>query len=123
MAADVKLVGLIGGAVGLGYGPLLVAILLHVVRLPTRLAAGSALMLGIFTAIPTFLGKVATNQVPLPEGVVVATVASLFVVVDWRTSRILEPRIHRWLLAAITALLAARVWITVIAGLGGVPRH
>lgn len=116
-AALMAAAGLIGGAVGAGYGPLLVAILLHVVRLPTRLANGTALILGIFTALPAVLGKMATNQVPVSASFAVALTTLLFVVIGWKSSRVVPPHLLRWLLAAVTGTLAARVWITLLANL------
>jgi uncharacterized membrane protein YfcA len=58
-------VGLLGGMVGQGGSFLLVPLMLHVLRIPTRVVIGSNLALVLFSSAAGLAGKLATAQVPL----------------------------------------------------------
>lgn len=58
-------VGLLGGMVGQGGSFLLVPLMLHVLRVPTRVAIGSNLALVLLSSAAGLVGKIATAQVPL----------------------------------------------------------
>lgn len=58
-------VGFLGGMVGQGGSFLLVPLMLHVLKLPTRVAIGSNLALVLLSSAAGLLGKLATAQVPL----------------------------------------------------------
>jgi uncharacterized membrane protein YfcA len=57
-------VGLLGGMVGQGGSFLLVPLMLHVLRVPTRVAIGSNLALVLLSSAAGLAGKLATAQVP-----------------------------------------------------------
>ena len=63
-------VGLSGGMVGQGGSFLLIPLMLHFLRLPTRIVIGSNLALVVFSSAAGFAGKLATGQVPLLLGAV-----------------------------------------------------
>ncbi len=58
-------VGFLGGMVGQGGSFLLVPLMLHVLRIPTRVAIGSNLALVLLSSAAGLAGKLATAQVPL----------------------------------------------------------
>ncbi len=58
-------VGFLGGMVGQGGSFLLVPLMLHVLKVPTRVAIGSNLALALLSSAAGLLGKLATAQVPL----------------------------------------------------------
>jgi hypothetical protein len=58
-------VGLLGGMVGQGGSFLLVPLMLHVLRIPTRVVIGSNLAIVLFSSAAGLAGKLATAQVPL----------------------------------------------------------
>jgi uncharacterized membrane protein YfcA len=58
-------VGLLGGTVGQGGSFLLVPLMLHVLRVPTRVAIGTNLALVLLSSAAGLAGKLATAQVPL----------------------------------------------------------
>ena len=58
-------VGFLGGMVGQGGSFLLVPLMLHVLRVPTRVAIGSNLALVLLSSAAGLAGKLATAQVPL----------------------------------------------------------
>ena len=57
-------IGLLGGMVGQGGSFLLIPLMLHTLRLPTRVVIGSNLALVLFSSLAGFAGKAATGQVP-----------------------------------------------------------
>ncbi|MDO8589017.1 MAG: sulfite exporter TauE/SafE family protein [Armatimonadota bacterium] len=57
-------VGFLGGMVGQGGAFIVLPVMLHVLRVPTRMAIGSSLGVVFFSSAAGFVGKVATNQMP-----------------------------------------------------------
>jgi uncharacterized protein len=102
-------VGFLGGLVGQGGSFLLIPLLLHGLKLPTRVAIGSNLALVALSSLAGFAGKLATGQVPfltaaaLVAGAVPA--AQIGSVVSFRT----PPRWLRYLLAALVLLAAVKM--------------
>jgi len=58
-------IGFLGGMVGQGGSFILIPLMLHVLKLPTRMAIGSNLALVFFSSLAGFVGKLAIGQVPL----------------------------------------------------------
>jgi len=56
-------IGLFGGMVGIGAIAFIVAVLVYFLRVPARVAIGSSLGIGLFSAVAAFIGKAATAQV------------------------------------------------------------
>lgn len=57
-------VGFLGGMVGQGGSFLLIPLMIHALRLPTRVAIGSNLGIVIFASAAGFVGKLSTHQIP-----------------------------------------------------------
>ena len=102
-------VGFLGGLVGQGGSFILIPLMLHVLRLPTRVVIGSNLALVFLASLAGFIGKAATGQVPYLPAVllVLAAVpgAQIGSVLSHRTS----PRWLRTTLAVVIALAAVRM--------------
>jgi uncharacterized membrane protein YfcA len=109
-------IGFLGGLVGQGGSFILIPLMLHVLRLPTRVVIGSNLALVFLASLAGFVGKAATGQVPLLPAVllVVAAVpgAQIGGILSHRTS----PRWLRTTLAVVVALAAAGMITDVING-------
>ncbi|MCP4601955.1 MAG: sulfite exporter TauE/SafE family protein [Proteobacteria bacterium] len=58
-------IGLLGGMVGQGGSFILIPLMLHVLKLPTRVVIGSNLAIVFISSIAGFVGKLATEQIPL----------------------------------------------------------
>jgi uncharacterized membrane protein YfcA len=117
LAISIALViGFLGGLVGQGGSFILIPLMLHVLRLPTRVVIGSNLALVFLASLAGFVGKAATGQVPLLPAVllVVAAVpgAQIGSVLSQRTS----PRWLRTTLAVVIALAAAGMITDVMNG-------
>jgi hypothetical protein len=106
-------VGLMGGLVGAGGAFILVPLLITVVGIPTRITIGSSLAITLWTGAMGLLGKLVTGQIPfalalpLMAGAIPGAQAG-----EWLARR-LRIRTLRWLLCAVTTLVAARIWIDV----------
>ncbi len=57
-------IGSLGGMVGQGGSFILIPLMLHVLRLPTRIVIGSNLALVFLSSLAGFAGKLATGQIP-----------------------------------------------------------
>ncbi|MBI5904300.1 MAG: sulfite exporter TauE/SafE family protein [Deltaproteobacteria bacterium] len=99
-------IGFLGGLVGQGGSFILVPLMLHALRLPTRVVIGSNLALVFLSSLAGFAGKVATGQVPPIPAVllVLAAVpgAQIGSILSHRTS----PRWLRTTLAVIVGVAA-----------------
>jgi hypothetical protein len=99
--------------VGAGGAFILVPLLITVVGIPTRITIGSSLAITLWTGAMGLLGKLVTGQIPfalalpLMAGAIPGAQAG-----EWLARR-LRIRTLRWLLCAVTTLVAARIWIDV----------
>ncbi len=109
------LLGLLSGIVGQGGGFLFVPVMLHLLHIPTRIAVGSALLVGILSSFSVMLGRIGTFQVPWLESVVVVVGAIAGAQLGARFSQRVPGRWLRILLSLIIVFITLRV----IAGLIG----
>jgi uncharacterized membrane protein YfcA len=102
-------VGFLGGMVGQGGSFLLIPLMLHVQRLPTRVAIGSNVGIVLVASMAGFAGKLGTGQVPLLPAatLVIGAVAGAYL------GSVLSLRTHpAWLrrgLAVVVALMAVGI--------------
>lgn len=104
------LLGFLIGMVGQGGAFITIPVLLYVLKVPLRVALGSTLAIGLFSATAGLAGKVATGQVPFYMSIALLAgavpVAQLGAVVGRRTNT----KILRWLLAIIISATAIKIW-------------
>ncbi len=107
-------VGLWGGMVGQGGSFILIPLMTAFVRIPTRIAIGSNLAIVLLSSIAGFIGKAATGQIDwlmtIPIAITVIPAARLGSVV----SRMTPVTRLRQALAALIAIAAVRIWISVL---------
>lgn len=70
-------IGFFGGMVGIGAIATILAVLVYLLRVPPRVAIGTSLGVGMFSAIAALIGKAATAQIDPP--LALAVVVSAFV--------------------------------------------
>ncbi len=103
------LIGLLGGIVGQGGSFILIPLMLHALKLPTRVVIGSNLAIVLLASLAAFVGKLGTTQVPLTAAVAVA----LGAVPGAQLGALLSERTRpKWLhrsLAVVVALAAAGI--------------
>jgi uncharacterized membrane protein YfcA len=111
-------VGIAAGLVGAGAAFLLVPLLITIFKLPTRLAIGTSLAITLWTATAGFLGKLITAQVPFGPALALVLGALPGAQIGERVSHAAPAQVLRKLLAAVTAVVAVRVWIDALRQLG-----
>jgi uncharacterized membrane protein YfcA len=101
------------GLVGQGGAFILIPTLLYVLKIPLRVALGSTLAIGLFSASAGLVGKVATGQVPylmaLPLLAGAIPSARWGSIVGKRT----KTQFLKWLLAALIMATAIKVWLDI----------
>jgi hypothetical protein len=109
-------VGFLGGLVGQGGSFILIPLMLHVLRLPTRVVIGSNLALVFLASLAGFAGKAATGQVPLLPAALLALAAVPGAQVGSVLSHHTSPRWLRTTLAFVIGLAAAGMIVDVLGG-------
>lgn len=105
-----------GAVIGfLGAGNFIfVPILIYILRVPTRVAIGSSLLIAMMNTSSGFLGKLVTGQVPFLAAVLVVAGATLGAVGGERVHRRLSSARLRQIYALMVASIAFRVWLTIL---------
>jgi len=114
--AIAAVLGFFGGMVGIGGIAFFVAALVYLLRVPTRVAIGTSLGIGLFAAIAAFVGKAATAQIDPPLAAIVFVAALVASPVGAAVSVRTQPRVLLWTLSAIVAIAALRITITALTG-------
>ncbi len=102
-------IGLLGGMVGQGGGFMIVPGLIYLLRIPTRVALGSSLAIGLISGLAGFAGKVMTAQIPLWPSVAVVAGALIGSLGGSRLSQRVSQVALRRALAVIVMLTALRM--------------
>lgn len=117
LAVSIALViGFLGGLVGQGGSFILIPLMLHVLRLPTRVVIGSNLALVFLASLAGFAGKAATGQVPLLPAALLVVAAVPGAQIGSVLSHRASPRWLRTTLAVVIALAAAGMITDVLNG-------
>jgi len=107
-------IGLLAGIIGQGGAFLFIPAMIYLLHIPTRIAIGTALAVGIASSIAVLLGRVGTNQIPyLMSAVLVAGVligAQFGSVVSQRTPR----QALRRVLAILITITAIKMWYEIL---------
>jgi uncharacterized membrane protein YfcA len=106
----------VGIAVGLlGAGNFLfVPLLIYVLKIPTRITIGSSLAIHVLNGFSGFLGKLITGQVPFLMTIAVVLGACLGAFVGEKSHSRASPEVLRYAYAGIIAIVAIRVWLTLL---------
>lgn len=99
-------IGFLGGLVGQGGSFILIPLMLHVLRLPTRVVIGSNLALVFLASLAGFAGKAATGQVPFIPALLLVLAAIPGAQIGSVLSHRINPRWLRTTLAVVIALAA-----------------
>lgn len=109
-------VGLLGGLVGQGGSFILIPLMTSFVRIPTRIAIGSNLAIVLLSSMAGFIGKAATGQIEWLMAVPIV----LTVIPATRVGSLVSRRVPvlglRRALAALIAIAAIRIWVSVLFG-------
>jgi uncharacterized protein len=103
-------IGFLIGLVGQGGAFIIIPLMLYVLKIPLRVALGSTLAIGLFSASAGLIGKVATDQVPfhmaaaLLLGAIPAARLGGFIGKKTKTQYL------KWILAVIIIGTAIKIW-------------
>jgi uncharacterized membrane protein YfcA len=107
------LTGLVIGFLGAG-NFIFVPVLIYLLRVPTRIAIGSSLLIALMNTASGFLGKLITGQIPFLTAGLVVGGATIGAVLGERVHRQLSSRMLRKIYAFLVVVIAARVWLTIL---------
>jgi uncharacterized protein len=90
-------------------------LLIYVLKVPTRIAIGSSLVIALINTSAGFLGKLVTGQIPFLLTLAAVLGATLGALAGERVHGRLSSRVLRRIYAGMVALIAVRVWLTIFA--------
>jgi uncharacterized membrane protein YfcA len=105
--------GVVVGFLGAG-NFIFVPLLIYVLKVPTRIAIGSNLVIAVLTTFLGFLGKLLTGQIPFLMTLAVVIGAGLGALGGERSHGRVSPRALRYAYAAVIGVVAVRIWITLL---------
>lgn len=111
-------VGLLGGIIGQGGAFLLIPLMLYIMRIPTRIALGSSVVIAFLSAIAGFAGKWSTEQIPFLMAVVLASGAVLGAQAGGKLTKQVQASTLRTILAVLIAGTALRMGYSLLAQYG-----
>jgi uncharacterized protein len=105
--------GVLIGLLGAG-NFIFVPLLIYVLKIPTRIAIGSSLFIAMMNTSSGFLGKLLTGQIPVLLASSVVIGAAIGAVVGEKLHSKVPIKTLRQIYGAMVALIAARVWMTLL---------
>lgn len=102
-------VGFFGGMVGIAAIAFIIAGLIYLLRIPPRIAIGSSLAIGVFSAFAALLGKAATAQVEPLLALLVLLAAVVWSPVGAFVGQRTRPRLLMRLLAVVVFITGLRM--------------
>jgi uncharacterized membrane protein YfcA len=103
-------VGFLVGLVGQGGAFITIPLMLYVLKIPLRVALGSTLAIGLFSATAGTIGKLATGQVPIAMAAALLIGAVPVAKAGAWVSKRTKTQHLRWLLAFIISATAIKIW-------------
>ncbi|MCG2710631.1 MAG: sulfite exporter TauE/SafE family protein, partial [Thermodesulfovibrionales bacterium] len=105
--------GFLIGLVGQGGAFIIIPTLLYILKIPLRVALGSTLAIGLFSATAGLIGKVATGQVPFSMAWPLILGAFFSVKLGGVVGKKTKTEVLRWILALIISATAIKVWLDI----------
>ena len=106
-------IGFLIGLVGQGGAFITIPILLYVFKIPLRVALGSTLAIGLFSATAGLIGKAATGQVPFYMSIALLAGAIPTARLGGIVGKKTKTMFLRWILALIISATAIKVWLDI----------
>jgi uncharacterized membrane protein YfcA len=106
-------VGVVVGLLGAG-NFLFVPVLIYLLKIPTRITIGSSLAIHVLNGFAGFMGKLISGQIPLFMTLAIIIGATLGAIAGERSHSRVSPKALRYVYAAVIAVVALRVWATLL---------
>ncbi len=104
------LIGFFAGIIGQGGAFLFIPAMLYLLRIPTRITIGTALVIGMISSVAVLIGRIGTHQIPYRmAGVLVAGVL-IGAQAGAKASHRTPKKILRGILAVIITATAVKIW-------------
>jgi uncharacterized protein len=104
------IVGFFIGMIGQGGAFIIIPILLYLLKIPLRVALGSALAIGMFSSTAGLAGKIVTNQVQFKMAAALLLGAVPFARFGGHVSQKTKARYLRWTLSVVISAAAIKIW-------------
>jgi len=106
--------GVLSGLIGQGGAFLFIPVMIYLLHIPTRIAIGSALAIGILSSIAVLLGRIGTDQVPY----LLASIITVGVVIGAQFGSIVSQKTPRttlrYILAVLISITAIKIWYEIL---------
>ncbi len=106
-------VGVLIGLVGQGGAFITIPLMLYVLRIPLRVALGSTLAIGLFSATAGTIGKAATGQIPFILALPLLIAAIPAARVGGMVGKKTDTRVLKWILAVIISATAIEIMLDI----------
>jgi uncharacterized membrane protein YfcA len=111
-------IGFFLGMVGQGGAFIIIPILLYILKIPLRVALGSTLAIGLFSATAGTAGKLITSQVPFAMAGALLLGAMPAARLGGFVGKKSKVQFLRWLLAVLILFTAVKIWADIIKAWG-----
>ncbi len=106
--------GFLLGMVGQGGAFIIIPIMLYILKIPLRVALGSMLAIGLFSATAGIAGKIATGQVRFGLAAALLAGAVPMAYLGGKAGRKANTKFLRWLLAGVISASAVYIWVDIL---------
>jgi len=104
------IMGVLSGIIGQGGAFLFIPVMFYVLKIPTRIAIGTAMVIGIASSAAILLGRVGTSQIPYMLSAVVVVGVLIGAQAGSMLSQRTPRKLLRGVLSALIAATAAKIW-------------
>ncbi len=106
--------GFLLGMVGQAGAFIIIPIMLYILKIPLRVAVGSMLAVGLFSATAGIAGKIATGQIRFGLAAALLAGAIPMAYVGGAAGRRTHTKFLKWLLAALISASAIKIWAGIL---------
>ncbi len=108
-------VGILSGIIGQGGAFLFVPAMIFILRIPTRIAIGTALVIGIASSFAVLIGRIETSQIPYLMSFVLVAGVLLGAQLGSEISQKTPKKLLRHILAVLITATALIMWYEIVA--------
>lgn len=107
-------VGISSGIVGVGGGFLLIPIMLHILRIPTRITIASSLAITFISSIASSIGKITTGQMQYLPAIILILAGVIAAPLGAKVSTKINTKLIENILAAFILSSTIRIWMDLL---------